>query len=121
VAALNPFWKRHAAQAPATIVAVQMLERPQYGIGRFSVTYAVQPPDAAGFEATIETGDVNLEHVPQAGQQVAVRYEPGDAGRLEVVTPPGEETGTVTTPTELIPWDESRPVPKRRRPDGSLR
>jgi hypothetical protein len=99
-------WRSHARQAGATVTAVVMLDRPKYGIGVFRVTYAVAPLDEPSFTVTIEVHDVALGHMPQAGQQITVRYDPGNHEHFEVLTAPGAETGTVTTPTLLIPWDE---------------
>jgi hypothetical protein len=96
-------------EAVATISQVTMTERNSYGTATVRVSYVVQPGDASSFDAIRET-KVKMSQLPQAGQQVKVSYDPDKHDKLEVLTPPGEEAGTVTTPTVEIPWvhDASR-------------
>jgi hypothetical protein len=97
------------AEADATISQVTMTERNSYGTATVRVCYVVHPPDASSFDAILET-KVKMSQLPQAGQQVKVSYDPDKHDKLEVRTPPGEEAGSVTTPTVEIPWvhDASR-------------
>lgn len=80
-----------------------MTERNSYGTATVRVCYLVQPRDASSFEAVRET-KTKMSQLPQAGQQVKVSYDPDKHGKLDVLTPPGEEAGTDTTPTVEIPW-----------------
>jgi len=86
-----------------------MTERNSYGAATVRICYVVQPPDASSFETIRET-KVKMSQLPQAGQRVKVSYDPDNHDKLDVQTPPGEEGGTVTTPTLEIPWvhDASR-------------
>jgi hypothetical protein len=96
-------------EADATISQVTMTERNSYGAATVRICYLVQPPDASSFEAILET-KVKMSQLPQAGQHVKVSYDPEKHDKFEVLTPPGEETGTATTATVEIPWvhDASR-------------
>jgi hypothetical protein len=38
------------------------------------------------------------------GQQVRVSYDPARSDRLEVLTPPGQEGGTITERTKELPY-----------------
>ena len=86
-----------------------MTERTSYGTATVRVSYAVQPPDASGFEV-VQEAKVKMSQLPQAGHQIRVSYDPDKHDKLDVRTPPGQESGSVTTPTVEIPWvhDASR-------------
>jgi hypothetical protein len=92
--------------ADAVISSVEMLERLSYGEATVRIVYAVQALDEPRFDVTRES-KVRMGQLPQAGQRVAVRFDPADHQKFEVVTALGAESGTPTTPTVVIPWDES--------------
>lgn len=99
-----PFFRhQEREEADATVTQVKMLKRVNYGTALVRVLYLVQPPAGPSFELSQET-KVGMATLPQAGQQVRVSYDPDKRQKLEVLTPPGQETGIVTTPTVEIPY-----------------
>ncbi len=84
-----------------------MLKRINYGAATVRVTYRVEPLDEPSFEA-IREAKVKMATLPQAGQQVRVSYDSDRHDRLDVLTPPGQETGTVTQRTKEIPYGDRR-------------
>jgi hypothetical protein len=94
-------------EADATIANVEMLKRINYGTATVRIAYTVQPIDGSAFEAVREA-KVQMASLPQAGQQVRVSYDTEHPDRLEVLTPPGQETGTVTEPTKELPYMDWR-------------
>jgi hypothetical protein len=106
MAAMPLFHHADPQEADATVTQVTMLKRVNYGTALVRIVYAIQSAGAAGFEVTREV-KVKMETLPQAGQQVRVSYDPDKPQKLEVLTPPGQETGTVTTPTVEIPYFNS--------------
>jgi hypothetical protein len=103
------FLNRHPrAEADATITHVQMTKRIDYGDAKVLVTYQVRPGDAEAFETQIEA-KVKMATLPQVGQEVRVAYDPNRHDRLDVLTPPGQESGTVTEKTAELEWDDPQP------------
>ncbi len=102
------FRKRTTDDADATVAAVKMTERRSYGEAKVRVTYVVQPAGRPQFEAAREV-TVKMKFLPQAGQQVRVRYDPENCQLIEILTPPGQETPPPEgyAPTGEIPWDDS--------------
>ena len=104
------FHRAQRQEADATITHVEMLKRINYGTTKVRVTYSVRPLDEPGFEVTLEA-KVKMATLPQAGQEVRASYDPDRHERLEVLTPPSEERGTVTTRTVELPYfDSAHPV-----------
>lgn len=102
------FLRRQAlAEADATVVHVEMLKRINYGNAEVRVTYSVQPAVGTSFEAGVEA-KAKMATLPQAGHRVRVGYDPQRPHRLEVLTPPGEEGGTVTERTKELPYMDWR-------------
>ncbi len=99
--------KKPRTEAEATIVHVEMLKRINYGTATVRVVYAVQPINESTFEATREA-KVKMATLPQAGQQVTVSYDPQHPDRFEVLTPPGQEKGTITELTKELPYMDWR-------------
>jgi hypothetical protein len=109
--------KGHRTEAEATISQVEMLDRLSYGEATVRVSYIVRPISEPSFEVS-RVDKVRMLHLPQAGRQVQVSYDPGDHDKFEVLTPPGEELGAVATPTVEIPWSQSEKQ-SYIRPDGT--
>jgi hypothetical protein len=101
------FRKHDREEADASILHVEMLKRINYGTATVRVTYSIQPPVGAAFEVVTEA-KVKMATLPQAGQQVRVSYDPEKPDRLEVLTPPGEETGTTIERTKELPYADRR-------------
>jgi hypothetical protein len=102
------FGKRHTSEADATVVAVKMTERRSYGEAKVRVTYTVDAPGRAPFEAVREA-TVKMRFLPQVGQRVRVRFNDERNELREVVTPPGDEgvPPAGSPATEEIPWIDS--------------
>jgi hypothetical protein len=101
-------FRKHAREeADASIMAVEMLKRINYGTATVRVTYSVQPSVGSAFEVVSEA-KVKMATLPHAGLRVRVSYDPEKTDRLEVLTPPGEETGTVTERTKELPYADVR-------------
>jgi hypothetical protein len=101
------FRKQARKEADARILHVEMLKRINYGTARVRVTYSIQSSDGAVFEAVSEA-KVKMAFLPQAGQVVRVGYDPEKPDGLEVLTPPGQETGTITERTKELPYVDRR-------------
>jgi hypothetical protein len=101
------FRKQAHKEADARILQVEMLKRINYGTARVRVTYSIQNSDGSASEAVIEA-KVKMASLPQAGQVVRVSYEPEKPDRLEVLTPPGQEMGTITERTKELPYLDRR-------------
>ena len=99
--------KQPRKEADATIVHVEMLKRINYGTATVRIAYAVRPINESPFEAVRET-KVKMAALPHAGQQVRVSYDPRRPDRFEVLTPPGQETGTITERTKELPYMDWR-------------
>jgi Short C-terminal domain len=97
------FRKSALKEADARILHVEMLKRIDYGAAKVRVTYSVQPTSGSAFEV-VRDAKVKMATLPQAGQQVRVSYDPEKQDRLEVLTPPGEETGAITERTKELPY-----------------
>lgn len=78
-----------------------------YGTASVRVTYGVQPVDRAPFQAVLDA-KVKMAFLPHAGQQVKVSYDPEHPDRIEVLTPPGQETGVITERTKELPYADRR-------------
>jgi Short C-terminal domain len=50
-----------------------------------------------------------MAQLPQAGQRVCLSYDPNKHARFEVLTPPGEETGTIAARTVELPYNDPQP------------
>jgi hypothetical protein len=101
------FRKRERQEADACIVHVDMLKRINYGTASVRVTYSVEPSSGSAFEV-VQEAKVKMAVLPQAGQRLKVRFDPEHPDRLEVLTPPGEETGEITERTKELPYDDWR-------------
>jgi Short C-terminal domain len=97
------FHHQERKEADATVSQVTMLKRVNYGTALVRVVYTVHPITGSDFEATREA-KVSMATLPQAGHRVRVSYDPDKPQKLEILTPPGEETGTVTAATVEIPY-----------------
>jgi hypothetical protein len=97
-------------EADATISQVVMLKRINYGTATVRVTYDLHPIDGSSFELVREA-KVKMATLPQAGQQVRISYDPDRHDRFDVLTPPGQETGTVVERTKeiAVPGDRHTP------------
>jgi hypothetical protein len=102
------FRKQTRNEADARVSHVEMLKRIDYGTAKVRVTYSVQPTSGSAFEV-VQEATVKMAALPQAGQQIRVSYDPEKQDRLEVLTPPGEETGAVTERTKEIPYGTRMP------------
>jgi Short C-terminal domain len=101
-------FRKHARkEADARISHVEMLERINYGTATVRVTYSIQPGDGSAFDV-VQEAKVKMATLPQAGQEVRVSYDPEKPDRLEVLTPPGQETGAITERTKEIPYRDWR-------------
>ncbi len=87
-----------------------MLNSINYGTATVRVTYSVHPPDEPPFELVHEA-KVKMATLPHAGQQVKVSYDSDRHDRFEVLTQPGQETGTVVERTKEIPLAGDRYMP----------
>jgi hypothetical protein len=100
------FFKRQPqAQADATVTNVKMTRRIDYGNAKVLVTYRVLPMNGDAFDVQVES-KVKMATLPQAGQEVRVAYDPNRPERVEVLTPPGQEAGTVTEKTAELGWND---------------
>lgn len=97
-------------EADATISHVVMLKRINYGTATVRVTYSVHPIDGPSFELVHEA-KVKMATLPQAGQQVRISYHSDRHDRFDVLTPPGQEIGTVVERTKEIPLVGDRYMP----------
>jgi hypothetical protein len=102
--------RRPRPEADAVVAHVEMLKRISYGTATVRITYSVQPADGPSFEA-IREAKVKMATLPQAGQQIRISYDPDKHDRFDVLTPAGQETGTVTEPTKEIPLEGDRYAP----------
>jgi hypothetical protein len=100
-------FRKQAREADARILHVEMLKRINYGTATVRVTYEVHPVSGSSFEVAREA-KVKMATLPQAGQEVRVSYDPESPDRLEVLTPPGQETGTITERTKEITYADRR-------------
>ena len=106
---MSPLFRRtRGEEAQATVTAVKMTERRSYGEAKVRITYHVEPPGGAAFDADRDA-TVKMRFLPQAGQGVRVRCDSAAHAVLEVLTPPGEESPPPpgSEPTEEIPWDDT--------------
>jgi Short C-terminal domain len=110
VAALSLLHRAPRKEATATVSHVVMLKRINYGTAMVRVTYSVQPLNGQSFETSREV-KVKMATLPQAGQQVKISYDPEKHDRFDVLTPPGQETGTVTERTKEIQQPGDRYMP----------
>jgi hypothetical protein len=95
-------------EADATVSSVEMLKRNDYGVATVRVVYTIQPLDEPSFEV-IREGKVKMAQLPQAGQRVCLSYDPNKHERFEVLTAPGEETGTIVARTVELPYNDPQP------------
>jgi hypothetical protein len=107
---LSLFHRQPRKEAAATISQAVMLKRISYGTATVRVTYSVHPIDEPSFEVVHEA-KVKMATLPQAGQQVRISYDADRHDRFDVLTPPGEETGTVVERTKEIPLAGDRYMP----------
>jgi hypothetical protein len=70
-ARVSLFRRGTRSEADAAVTHVEMLKRINYGSAKVRVTYEVEPPDEASFEAVLEA-NVKMETLPQSGHRVRV-------------------------------------------------
>ena len=75
----------------ASIWEVVVLDRRRFGTATVRITYLIRAGDGSSFYAIRETR-MKVSQLPRAGEQVSVRFDPGDHQNFEVLTTAGTET-----------------------------